>query len=109
MTFPEREKPSFVSLYSEEETDEAKNALLGLGEIVASSIKEEGEMPGIVSLLPEENLVEKSAHYFHNHLILNYHFYVSDENILLLDQQSEAALGVYKEYKERSGEVCRNN
>lgn len=91
----------FVSLYSEEETEEAKNALFALGKAVASSIKEEGEMPDIVSLLPKENLVEKSAHYFHNHLILNYHFYVSDENILLLDQKSEAALGIYKENDER--------
>ncbi|UCC40923.1 MAG: hypothetical protein JSV96_05675 [Candidatus Aminicenantes bacterium] len=92
----------FVSLYSEEETEEAKNMLFALGKIVASAIKEEGEMPDIVSLLPQENLVEKSAHYFHNHLILNYHFYVSDENILLLDQESEAALGVYKENDERA-------
>jgi len=91
----------FVSLYSEEETEEAKNALFALGKIVASSIKEEGEMPDIVSLLPKENLIEKSAHYFHNHLILNYHFYVSDENILLLNQKSEAALGIYKENDER--------
>ena len=91
----------YVSLYSEEETEEAKNALFALGKVVASSIKEEGEMPDIVSLLPTENLVEKSAHYFHNHLILNFHLYVSDENILLLDQESEAALGVYKENDER--------
>jgi hypothetical protein len=93
----------FVSLYSEEETEEAKNALFGLGKTVASSIQEVGEMPDIVFLLPKKNLLERSAHYFHNHLILNYHFYVSDENILLLDQKSEAALGVYEENNER---VC---
>ena len=52
--------------------------------------------------MPSENLAEKSAHYFHNHLILNYHFYVSDENILHLDQQTEAALGIYREDDEKS-------
>ncbi|NIM59066.1 MAG: hypothetical protein GTO16_09020 [Candidatus Aminicenantes bacterium] len=92
----------FVSLYSEEETEETRKALFALGEKVASSIKKEGKKPDIVSLLPSENLAEKSAHYFHNHLILNYHFYVSDENILLLDQQTEAALGIYREDNERS-------
>jgi hypothetical protein len=91
----------FVSLYSEDETEEAKNALFALGKIVASSIQEAGEMPDIVFLLPKENLLEKSAHYFHNHLILNYHFYVSDENILLLDQKTEAALGIYRDKEER--------
>lgn len=92
----------FVSLYAEEETKDAKEALFALGDKVASSIEEEGEKPDIVVLLPEEALVEKSVHYFHNHLILNYHFYVSDENILLLDQETEAALGTYKEDNEKS-------
>lgn len=92
----------FVSLYSEEETEDTRKALFALGEKVASSIKKEGKEPDIVSLLPSENLVERSAHYFHNHLILNYHFYVSDENILLLDQQTEAALGIYREDDEKS-------
>jgi hypothetical protein len=92
----------FVSLYSEEETEDTRKALFVLGEKVASSIKKEGKKPDIVSLLPSENLAEKSAHYFHNYLILNYHFYVSDENILLLDQQTEAALGIYGEDNEKS-------
>jgi hypothetical protein len=92
----------FVSLYSEEETEDTRKALFALGEKVTSSIKKEGKKPDIVSFLPSENLVEKSAHYFHNHLILNYHFYVSDENILLLDQQTEAALGIYRENDEKS-------
>jgi hypothetical protein len=91
----------FVSLYSEEETEDAKKALLAIGKKVDSSIEEEGEEPDIVSLLPEEARVEKSIHYFHNHMILNYHFYVSDENILLLDQQTEAALGAYREGNEK--------
>lgn len=92
----------FVSLYAEEETKDAKEALFALGDRVASSIEEKGEKPDIIALLPEEALVEKSVHYFHNHMILNYHFYVSDENILLLDQETEAALGTYREDNEKS-------
>ena len=92
----------FVSLYAEEETKDAKEALFALGEKVASSIEEKGEKPDIIALLPEEAVVEKSVHYFHNHMILNYHFYVSDENILLLDQETEAALGTYREDNEKS-------
>jgi hypothetical protein len=91
----------FVSLYAEEETEDARKALFAFGQKVDSSIEEEGEEPDIVSLLPEESRVEKSVHYFHNHMILNYHFYVSDENILLLDQQTEAALGAYSEANEK--------
>ena len=91
----------FVSLYAEEETEETKKALFALGKKVASTIEEEGKKPDIIALLPEEALVERSIHYFHNHMILNYHFYVSDENILLLDQETEAALAIYREKNEK--------
>jgi len=91
----------FVSLYAEQETDEVKRTLFALGRRVESSIKEEGKKPDIASLLPVKNLAEKSVHYFHNHLILNYHFYVSESNILLLNQQTEAALGAYKVNNEK--------
>ena len=85
----------FVSLYSEEETEDAQKALFAMGKGVASLIEKEGRKPEILSLFPPQDLDEKGVHYFHNHLILNYHFYVSDENILLLDQKTEAAFGSY--------------
>lgn len=91
----------FVSVYAEEETEEAKKAIYALGQSVSLSIAKEGKKPEVASLLPGENLAEKSVHYFHNHLILNYHFYVSEENILLLDQDTEVVLGIYKEKGEK--------
>ncbi len=91
----------FVSLYSEEETDEAKQALFALGRKVASLIKKEGKRPPLISLFPGEKMETKSIRYFHNHMILNYHYFVADENILLLDQKSEAAFGTYREENER--------
>jgi len=85
--------PFFVSIYAEEETEETREVLFHLGKAVAFSIKEEGEKPDLLALLPAKYVNDKSIHYFHNHMILNYHFFVSDENILLLDQQTEAVLG----------------
>lgn len=85
--------PYFVSIYAEEETEETKEVLLKMGEAVASAIKEEGEKPDLLALMPEEDVDVGMVHYFHNHMILNYHFFVADENILLLDQQTEAVLG----------------
>lgn len=85
----------FVSLYSEEETVEAKKALFALGEEIAEAVPEESVLPRIVSLVPEKNLNDNRIHYFHNHLILNYHYFVADQNILLLDQETEAVLAFY--------------
>jgi hypothetical protein len=81
----------FVSLYVETETPEVRRALLGLSRAVARSIPGEGKLPGILALFPERFDVRK-ARYFHSHMILNYHYFVSSENILLLDETTEAAL-----------------
>ncbi|MDH5384663.1 MAG: hypothetical protein OEY18_08150 [Candidatus Aminicenantes bacterium] len=90
----------FISLYAEEETEGAKATLMALGKMVASSIKQEGIHPDLVSLFPRENLKERRIQYFYNHLILNYHFFVADENILFLGRETEAALAAYKEGNE---------
>lgn len=91
----------FISLYAEEETEEAKETVLALGRKIAASIGEEGEKPDLISLLPAEKLEKKSVHYFHNHMVLNYHFFVADENILLLDQKTEVVLGTYRDDEDK--------
>lgn len=87
----------FVSLYAEEESEEIREALLAMGRKVEASVEGEGKKPVILNYLPPEKLDEKSIHFFHNHIILNYHFFVADQNILFLDQETEAALGTYEE------------
>lgn len=87
----------FISLFAEEETDEAKEALFSLAIGVASSIEREGQIPEIVTLLPLDGLDKARVRFFHNSIILNHHFFVADENILGLDQQTDCALGVYLE------------
>ncbi len=81
----------FVSLYAEAETPASKLALLDLGEAIASAIPAQGKKPALLSYVPD-GFDLKRVRYFHNHLILNYHFFVSAENILLLDQKTEAVL-----------------
>ncbi len=90
----------FVSIYAEEETESAEKAVLELGEKVASLIQKEGTKPGIVSLLPKEGLQENNIHYLHHPIILNYHFYLADENILNLTEKTGAVLAPYKRNKE---------
>ncbi len=82
----------YVSLYSEEETIQAKDTLYQLGEKISLSIKIEGKKPEMISFFPKGKIDEDRIRYFHNHLILNYHYYVSEENILFLDQKTNAAL-----------------
>jgi len=90
----------FISLFAERETDETKEAIFTLANEVASSIEKEGQIPEIVSLLPVDGLDKAKVRYFHNYIILNHHFFLADENILGLDQQTDCALGVYFEQDE---------
>lgn len=83
--------PYFVSVFAEEETFETKKAVLDLGRKIALAIKEEGKKPDLFKLLPAD-FPEEKARYFNNHLILNYHFFVASENLLHLDQETEAVL-----------------
>ena len=86
----------FISLYAETETPEVRRTLLGLGRAIAGAIPGEGKLPGIIDLLPER-FDPRKVRYFHNHLILNYHFFVSKDNILLLDDTTEAVLALTRE------------
>lgn len=58
-----------------------------------------GEKPAFLNYLPEKELSEKSLRYFHKYEILNYHYFVADKNILLLDGYSKAVLARYKDDK----------
>jgi hypothetical protein len=86
----------FVSIYAEEETVAAQRSVKKLGQTVASLITGRGAKPGIIGLLPLEGLQPGSLRYFHNHVVLNYHFYLSNENILNLGPHTDAVLTEYQ-------------
>ena len=92
----------FVSIYTEEETEAAKQAVSELSRVVASHIRDQGPEPGLLLKLPPEGLQSRSIRYLHHHTLLNYHYYLADENILNLGQQTEAVLAVYQRSGKRA-------
>ena len=92
----------FVSIYIEKETEAAKEAISDLSRVVASLIKDQGPKPGILLKLPPEGLQSRSIRYVHHHTLLNYHFYLADENILNLGQHTDAVLAVYQRSGKRA-------
>jgi hypothetical protein len=85
----------FVSIMVHEETPESRKAVFSLARAVAEGIEGTGETPQLLSVLPRTGLVDSSIRYFHNPDILNLHYYLADENILLLDDRTEAVLARY--------------
>ena len=92
----------FVSIYVEEETAAAEKAVKALGRKVAAGIMKKGSRPGILQKLPPEGLISGSIRYFHHPILLNSHFYISDENILNLSDKTEAILANYQVGREEA-------
>ena len=86
----------FGSVFAEEESPAAKEAVLELGRRIAEAIPETGRRPWLVDRLPKDGLEADRVRFFHNYSVLNYHFFVADADVLLLGQTAEAVLATYK-------------
>jgi hypothetical protein len=85
----------FVNVYAEQETPSTKQDVLEIAKIIARSLGQEGQKPKLIRYLPEEGLSERSIRYFHLHQSLNYHYFVSHQNILRLEEKTNAILASY--------------
>jgi hypothetical protein len=80
----------------EEETAAAEEAVKELGRQVADKITGHGSKPQILSQLPPVGLQLDRIRYLHHPVVLNYHYYISDENILNISADTEVVLAEYK-------------
>ena len=85
----------FVNVYAEQETPSTKQDVLEIAKAIARSLGQEGQKPKMIHYLPEEGLSERSIRYFHLHQSLNYHYFVSHQNILRLGEKTSAVLASY--------------
>ena len=90
----------FFSIYGESEGEE--QAVLEIGRRLASSIAGEGGPPRLMGSLPEEHRVEGSVRFVRSHVLLNQRCFISDENILGLEKDTEAVFARYDLGKERT-------
>jgi Family of unknown function (DUF6599) len=86
----------YISLLAYPETGAKKEIVLGFGRKLAEAIPKEGNLPPVIGLLPEPNLIPESVRYFHHYIWLNSHFFISNENILLIDDETQVVLAKYK-------------
>jgi hypothetical protein len=83
------------TVWTSVETERSREGVLDLGRAIAKRIPKEGPLPDILGLLPAANRSPRSVRYFHKHTDLNEHYFLSDENILGLGTDTEAALASY--------------
>lgn len=85
-----------VSVVAEIESSDTKPAVLEIADAIATRIKGDSSKPSLVRALPSGGLQAHSVRFFHLHTSLNYHYYISSENILNLSPETDAVLGKYE-------------
>jgi hypothetical protein len=86
----------FACVYADRQTDESAAAVLALAKEIEKRLRERAELPHILNALPAAGLQDSSLKYFHQFATLNYHYYLAEDNILNLDEQTEAVLARYE-------------
>ncbi len=84
-----------VSILASPETEESKQAVFALAQNIDYAIPAKGQIPEIIKLLPQKNLIQESIRYFRHYIWLNSHYYIADKNILNIDESTHAVLAKY--------------
>jgi len=86
----------YVSLLSYPETAEKKETIFALAAAIVAGIPQEGQLPPVIARLPAVDLVPESVRFFHHYIWLNSFYFVSHQNLLLIDERTAVALGKYR-------------
>ncbi len=74
---------------------ESKPAFEQLARGIETAIGGDGPLPEILKILPEEDLVAESVRYFRHHVWMNSYYFIAEENILNINDQTDALLARY--------------
>ena len=91
----------YISVISLDESEEAQLTIRKIAEYIDNSITETGELPEVLKIIPEKGLVFESILYFHHPVWINSLYYISDENILNIDNQTNCILATYGDKQDR--------
>ncbi|MBN2486530.1 MAG: hypothetical protein JXB34_11205 [Bacteroidales bacterium] len=87
--------PFYITVIADDGNEEIKNTIKNISQQIDKKINVQGQKPSVVSRLPAEDLVEDGYLYFHHYIWLNSYYFISTENILKLDEQTDAVLAKY--------------
>lgn len=92
----------YISILASPETIESKKAVFQLAKKIEKAIPAKGSIPEIVGQLPPEGLIQESIKYFKHHIWLNSYYFISDENILHITEETEAVMAKYQKKDNKS-------
>jgi hypothetical protein len=85
----------YLCILAQKESAATKEAVFALASGITERLPGPAGRPELVDMLPGDSLVRESVRYFHTHASLNYHYFLSGENILNLSPGTKAVLARY--------------
>ncbi|MEJ2636116.1 MAG: hypothetical protein P8184_12595 [Calditrichia bacterium] len=85
----------FISLLGSPVTNESQKFMFALAREIEKSIPQTGELPALLSLLPQQSLVKESVKFFHHYIWLNTYHFIADHNLLHINEKTDAVLAKY--------------
>lgn len=92
----------YISILCQTGTTDCDEAIHGLAKAIDAAIPNEGSIPGVVKLLPEDNLVAESVTYFHHPVWLNYFAWLFESNYLNINKETSAVWAKYETTRKRA-------
>ncbi len=91
----------YITLSAWESSPESNEFINELAAYIDAKIQDTGDIPALIKLLPQEGMVPWGFKYFHHYVWLNSFFFISDHNLLQIDEKTDAVLARYAEGDQR--------
>lgn len=85
----------FVSVVANDENDLIVKTIKSLSSAIDKKITQNGNLPPIISALPQDDLLEDGFVYFHHYIWLNSYYFISNDNFLIINDETDAVLAKY--------------
>jgi len=86
----------YLRALAEKESRGTKKLDEALSKTLTEAVQGESVYPDLMEQLPTDGFIKRSDRFFHKSSVLNYIYYVSDENILDLGEKTDAIFADYK-------------
>lgn len=86
----------YISILFSPETEESQHAAFQIARHIESCIAFTGPIPEIINLLPEESMFKGSIRYFRHYIWINTYQFIAHENILNINDSTEAVMAKYE-------------
>ncbi len=92
----------FINITTIEETHESERLIRELARKISDAIDETGEKPEIINVLPEKDLDKNGIMYFHHYIWLNAFYFISNDNLFFINDETDAVLAKYRSEDNRT-------